>query len=153
MNLRHWSLAAAVVFLAGAFRLLAANPEDFSSGEVDGFWRELWKSGGSQIKEPKLEKLSEPQVVEHMAGNWTVLFGVTPDKLAISLGTNRMVTVSGHKDGAPWKKSGQWRVISDKLVLFLKEDDLPGFVFLTGRTTCIFDPWAKTMMSELKRQQ
>src|SRR6185503_15374327 len=51
---------------------------------------------------------------------------------------------------AAWKKSGEWRVISDKLVLFLKEDNLPSFIFMTGQHPYIFDPWAKTMMSELK---
>ena len=153
MNPRQLSFTAALVFLLGVFTLFGADTNDFKTGEVDGIWKELWKAGVPKTKEPKVQKLSERQVAERMVGNWTVMFGVIPDRLVISLATNRLVTVSGQKDGAAWKKTGQWRVISDKLVLFLKEEELPEFIFLTGRKPCIFDPWARTMMSELKREK
>ena len=136
-----------------AFTLLAAKPEDFSTLQVDSIWKGVWESDDPKIKEPKIEKLSESDVVQRMAGTWTVMFGVIPDKLMISLSTNRLVEVSGRKDGATWKKSGQWRVVSDKLVLFLKEDNLPNFIFVTEQRTYIFDPWAKTMRSELKQEK
>ena len=135
-----------------AFTVLAAKPDDFSAEQIDAIWTGVWKSGDPKIKEPKIEKLSEGDVVQRITGKWTVMFGVIPDKLMISLITTRLVEVSGRKDGAAWKKSGQWRVISDKLVLFLKEDNLPNFIFMTGQRPYIFDPWAKTMMSELKKQ-
>lgn len=142
-----------VVILAVALNLLAAKPADFSAEQIDAIWKELWKSADPKIREPKIEKLSEYDVVKRMSGRWTVMFGVIPDRLAISLSTNRLVEVSGKKDGAAWKKSGQWRVISDKLVLFLKEEDVPSFIFLTGQRFHIFDPWAKTMMSELREEK
>jgi len=88
-----------------------------------------------------------------MTGKWTVMFGVMPDKLTITVSTNRLVEVSGHKDGKDWKKSGEWRVDSDKLVLFLVEDNIPCFVFRTGKHDYIYDPWAKTTKSELRREK
>jgi hypothetical protein len=139
--------------LAVAFTLLAAKTEDFTKEQIGGIWEEVWKSSDPKIKEPKIEKLSERHVVERMVGAWEVMFGVIPDKLMISLSTNRLVEVSGQKDGAAWKKSGQWRVISDRLVLFLKEDAIPSFIFVVGQRFYIFDPWAKTMMSELRTEK
>ena len=136
---------------AVALILFAAKPEDFGTKDIEGIWKEGWKSDDPKIKEPKIEKLSEQRVIEHMTGKWAAKFGVGPEKLLISLSTNHLVEVSGQREGATWKRSGQWRVISDKLVLFLKEDDIPSFIFLTGRRTFIFDPWAGMMKSELKR--
>ena len=155
MKTTHFFFLNAVAFtFAVALTLFAAKPEDFDTKKLEDIWKELWKSGDPKIiKEPKLEKLSEQHVIEHMTGKWSVMFGVMPDKLVISLSTNRLVEVSGLKDGAAWKKSGQWRVVSDKLVLFLKEEDIPAFIFLTGQQASIFDPWARTMMSELRREK
>jgi len=92
-------------------------------------------------------------VIKRMTEKWTVMFGVMPDKLTITVSTNRLVEVSGHKDGKDWKKSGEWRVVSDKLVLFLVEDNIPCFVFRTGKHDYIYDPWAKTTKSELRREK
>ena len=139
--------------LFGSANLRAAKPADFSTTQIDGIWKELWKSGGPNIAEPKLEKLTEKLVIDRMTGQWTVMFGVTPDRLTISMSTNRLVEVSGQKDGKGWKKHGQWKVVSDKLILFLEEDGLPSFIFKTGQRDCIFDPWAKTMMAELKKEK
>ncbi len=139
--------------LFGSATLQAAKPADFTTAQIDGIWKELWKSAAPNNAEPKLEKLSEKLVVVRMTGKWTVMFGVMPDKLAISMSTNRLVEVAGQKDGKKWKKSGQWRVISDKLVLFLEEDDIPSFIFRTGQRDYIFDPWAKTLMSELNQEK
>ncbi len=146
-------LSGLTVMLALALTLLAAKPEDFTNEQIDGIWKEVWKSSDPKIKEPKIEKLSEGHVVERMVGTWAVMFGVIPDRLMISLSTNRLVEVTGQKDGAAWKKKGQWRVISDKLVLFLNEDAIPSFIFKSGRHDYVFDPWAKTMMSELNREK
>ena len=141
----------ATIFVS-AFTLLAAKPADFSTGQIDEIWKEVWKSGDAKIEAPKVEKLSQQQVIERMTGKWTVMFGVIPDKLTISLNTNRLVEVSGQKDGKAWKKNGEWRVIADKLVLFLEEDSIPSFIFRARQNAYIFDPWAKTMMSELRRE-
>src|ERR1035437_1774104 len=139
----------AVTFVA-AFQLLGTKSADFSTAQVDEIWKEVWKSADPKTEEPKIEKLSEKRVIERMAGQWTVMFGVIPDKLTVLLRTNRMVEVYGQKDGKAWKKSGEWRAMSNKLVLFLKEDDIPSFIFTTRQRDYMFDPWAKTMMSELK---
>ena len=133
--------------------LQAAKPADFTTAQIDGIWQEQWKSGGLSITEPKIEKLSEKLVIDRMTGKWTVMFGVTPDKLTISMSTNHLVEVSGQKDGKAWKKSGQWGVVSGKLVLFLEEDAIPSFIFRAGQSNYIFDPWAKTMMSGLNREE
>src|ERR1022692_3482443 len=53
--------------------------------------------------------------------------------MLISVETNRQFTVSGIKDGKAWEKEGQWKVISDKLVLFAKESEMPGFRFRINR--------------------
>ncbi len=137
--------------LVVVLNMLAAKPGDFNTGQIDEIWNELWKSGGTKNGAPKVEELSEQQVMKRIIGKWEVMFGVIPDKLTISLNTNRLVDVSGQKDGKAWKKSGQWRVVSNKLVLFLEQDTIPSFIFRTGGHDYIFDPWAKTMMSELKR--
>ena len=150
---RFFLLAVAAFVFAGALTLFAAKPTDFSNAQVDEIWTQLWKSGDSKIQEPKAGKLSEKIVIERMTGKWTVMFGVIPDRLTISLNTNRLVTVSGQKDGKDWKKTGEWRVVSDRLILFLEQENLPSFVFTLGHHDYIFDPWAKTMMSELKREK
>lgn len=133
--------------------LQAAKPTNFSAGQIGEIWTELWKSTDPNIRAPKIEMLSEQQVIERMTGKWTVMFGVIPDKLTIIISTNQLVEVSGQKDGKDWKKNGEWRVVSDKLVLFLEQDDIPSFVFKMGQHDYIFDPWAKTMKSELRREK
>ena len=131
----------------------AAKPAEFSAAQIGEIWTELWKSSDPKLLTPTIEKLSEQQATERMTGKWTVMFGVMPDKLTITIGTNRLVEVSGQKDGKDWKKNGEWRVISDKLVVFLEQDEIPSFIFRTGQHDYIFDPWAKTMMSELQREK
>ncbi len=139
--------------IIGLNNQIVAKPPDFTAAQVDGIWKQLWKTGDPNITEPKIEKLTEKQVVDGMVGKWTVMFGVTPDKLTILINTNQLVEVSGQKDGKVWKKSGQWKVVSGKLVLFLEKEDLPDFIFTLKKRNCIFDPWAKTMMSELNREK
>jgi hypothetical protein len=75
-----------------------------------------------------------------MKGKWVVMYGVIPDRVIITLNTNRLVELSGHKDQKDWKKIGEWRMVSDKLVLFLEQDDIPSFVFRKGRRYFIVDP-------------
>jgi hypothetical protein len=139
--------------LIAAIGVHAAKTADFSATEIGKIWTELWKSSDPNLQEPKIEKLSEQQTIERMVGKWTVMFGVLPDKLTITIATNRLVEVSGHKDGKDWKQNGEWRVVSDKLILFLEQDDIPSLIFRTSRYNFIFDPWAKTRMSELKREK
>lgn len=146
-------LSVVVAGLIAALIAHAAKPSDFSAAQIGEIWNELWKSGDPKLSMPKIEKLSEQQAIERLTGKWTVMFGVTPDKLTITIGTNRLVEVSGQKDGKDWKKNGAWRVISDKLVVFLEQDNMPSFIFRMGQQDYIFVPWAKTMMSELKREK
>jgi hypothetical protein len=120
---------------------------------INGIWTEIWKSSDPAIKEPKIDRLSEQDVLQRMTGRWVVDFGVIPDRLTLTLHTNRAVEVSGEKQGVAWRKTGEWRVVSNKLVLFLKEDSVPSFIFRTRQRDYIFDPWAETMMSELKREK
>ncbi len=144
--------ALAILFIA-VLKLYGAKPGDFSTAELAEIWTGYWKSDDPKIREPKVHSLSERDVLQRMAGKWTVMFGVIPDRLTISLSTNRAEEVSGRKDGRDWKKTGEWRVVSNKLVLFLQGDDMPSFIFRTGQHDYIFDPWAKTMMSELRREK
>jgi hypothetical protein len=146
-------LCLALVLSGGLFVstvIFAVEPEEFSADQIHEIWPELWKQGAREVKEPAVDPLSEQQVIKEMACEWTMMS--RSDKLLISVETNRQVAISGIKDGKAWEKSGQWKVISDKLVLFLKEDDLPGFVFRKEGKTYIFDPWADTMMSEITRE-
>jgi hypothetical protein len=154
MKINRLAVLSIVAFAAiGMFVLHAAKPGDFSATQIAEIWTEIWKSADATSRAPKIEKLSEQQVIERLTGKWTVMFGVIPDKLTITVRTNRLVEVSGHKDGKDWKKTGEWRVVADKLVLFLEQDDIPSFIFRIGQRDYIFDPWAKTMKSELKREK
>src|ERR1035441_2216686 len=126
-----FTVAVLAGVLCAALTAHAAQPADFSTAQLREIWKGCWESGDPKIQEPKLEKLSEREVIDHMTGKWTVMFGVIPDGITILLRTNRLVEVSGRKDGKDWNKTGEWRVTSDKLVLFLKQDDLPSFIFKT----------------------
>jgi|EBPBio282013_DNA_FD.fasta_scaffold10174_2 hypothetical protein len=139
--------------LFGASPLLAAKPDDFTTVQLDEIWKEIWKSAAPNNPEPKVEMLSEQLVMDRMTGKWTVLFGVMPDKLTLSISPNHLAEVVGQKDGKSWKKAGQWRVDSGKLVLFLETDRIPIFIFRAGPHDYILDPWAKSFMSELKREK
>ena len=150
---RHLFLTAVAAIFVGALALYAAKPADFSIKQIGEIWTELWKSNEPELREPKIESLSELEVLDHMTGKWTVTFGVIPDKVTINIRTNRTVELSGQKDGKDWRNDGEWRVVSNKLVLFLEKDDIPSFVFRKRQQNYIFDPWAKTLMSELKREQ
>jgi hypothetical protein len=150
---RHLWLGFVASAILAPFVVFAAKPSDFSTAQIGEIWTELWRSGGSDFRPPEVENLSEQEAIERLTGKWTVMFGVVPDKLTIALSTNRAAEVSGQKDGKGWKKAGEWRIVSGKVVLFLEQDDLPGFIFRTEQRNVIFDPWAKTMMSELKREQ
>ncbi len=139
-----------MLVLSGAtLASFAADPTNFSEEQVDAIWPELWESGSPDAKIPAVDSLSEAQVISEMTGNWSGWMG--PDKLLIFLGTNRQVSVSGIKDGKGWEKHGEWKVISNKLVLFLPEDEFPVFIFRTEGKTWIFNPSAKALMSQMQR--
>lgn len=142
-------LCLALVLSGATVTSFAADAKDFSKEQIDGIWPELWESDSVVVKAPAVDSLSEQQVIREMTGKWSVWFG--PDKLLISLETNRQVSVSGIKDGKAWEKHGEWKVISNKLVLFLPEDEIPLFIFHTKGKTCIFNPSAKALMSEMQR--
>lgn len=151
-NIRILIVSVLVTASVGTLVVGAAKPEDFNQAQVAEIWTELWKTTDANFRAPKIDTLSEREAIQRMAGRWTVMFGVIPDRLTISLGTNRVVEVSGRKGGKDWRKTGEWRVVSNKLVLFLEEEDIPSFIFRTRQHDYIFDPWAKTMMSELRRE-
>jgi hypothetical protein len=90
-----------------------------------------------------------------MAGKWFILSGsFRTDRILISVETNRQVTVSGTKDGIAWEANGQWQVISNKLVLFVKSgNNLPDFIFRIKGRPYMFDEWKETLMSEMKREK
>jgi hypothetical protein len=139
-------LCLALVLSGVIFKSIAADSKDFDSKQIDAIWPELWQPG----LPPKVESLSEPQVIPELIGQWDVdFFG--PDKTMISLKTNNQVSVGGIKDGKAWEKYGEWKVVSGKLILFLSGDSMPSFIFRKDGKIYIFDPWAKDMMAELQR--
>ncbi len=133
----------------------AVDPKEFTAAKIQEIWPELWKMGDQEMKAPTIDKLSEQQVIQEMAGKWGLMSGAFgTDKIFVSVETNRTVSVSGIKDGKDWKADGQWQVISNKLVLFVKSDnELPDFIFRIKGKPYMFDPWSKTLMSEMKREK
>ena len=107
----------------GTSVLHAAKPGDFSAAQIAEIWTEIWKTTGEKIRAPKIEKLSEQQVIKRMTGKWTVMFGVMPDKLTITVNTNRLVDVSGHKDGKDWKRAGSGESSRTSLFCFWTRKD------------------------------
>lgn len=151
MKAKGLILAGIAAAFLWAFTSLAASPSDLSAAQIDEIWKEVWKSDDS--KAPNVEKLSEEYVRQHMLGKWTAMFGVTPDKMTIALAADKSVELSGEKDGQAWKNRGQWRVVADKLVLFLEKDSLPGFIFRSRQKTYVFDPWAKKRMTLMNQEK
>lgn len=133
----------------------AVTPEEFSADKIQEIWPELWKMGAQEMKAPAIDPLSEQQVIKEMAGKWVMMSGsFGTDKILISVETNRQVTVSGIKDGKAWEVGGQWKVISNKLILFVKSgNELPDFIFRIKGKPYMFDPWSGTLMSELRREK
>jgi hypothetical protein len=139
-------LGLALVLSVVIVNSIAADSKDFGSKHIDAIWPELWQPGSP----PKIEPLSEQQVIAELIGQWNVDF-VGPDKTIISLKTNCQVSVGGNKDGKAWGKNGEWKVISGKIILFLPDDSMPSFIFRKDGKIYIFDPWAKNMMAEMQR--
>lgn len=153
MRSRYFLFLSAFVCLLGeALVLRAAKPAEFTATDIDAIWTELWKSD-LKVTESRIERISEGEVKERLTGKWTVLFGVGPDKTTITISGSHLVGVSGQKEGKDWRNDGEWRVISGKLVLFLERDSIPSFIFRVGERVYIFDPWAKSLRSELKREK
>jgi hypothetical protein len=139
-------LCLALVLSGVVFKSFAADAKDFDAKKIEAIWPELWQPASP----PKVEPLSEPRVIAELIGQWDVdFFG--PDKTVISLKSSHQVSVGGIKDGKAWEKHGEWKVMSGKLILFLPEDSMPSFIFRKDGIVYIFDPWAKTMMAELRR--
>jgi hypothetical protein len=158
MKLRNQLLTVAAAFLVSAAISVAQKIEDFKPGEIDAVWKVLWQqSSNPAVKMPAIEKLSEKDVLDHMLGKWTKVQDANdlPDHGQILLGDkHRVEYLCKDKNGKPKKNPGQWRVISDKLVLFMQESSgFPDFIFLIGKTAYMFDPWGKMMKSELRREK
>lgn len=135
--------------------IFAVTPEEFSADKIQEIWPELWKEGAQEMKAPAIDTLSEQQVVKEMSGKWFIMSGsIGTDKILISVETNRQATVSGIKDGIFWEADGQWQVVSNKLVLFVKSgNNLPDFIFRIKGKPYMFDEWKETLMSEMKREK
>jgi len=133
----------------------AVTPDEFSAEKIQGIWPELWKMGAGEMKAPAIDPLSEQQVITEMAGKWFITSGsFRTDKIFISVETNQQATVSGIKDGKVWEAGGQWQVISNKLVLFVKSgNNLPDFIFRIQGKPYMFDEWKETLMSEMQREK
>jgi len=149
VKLIRWVFGVILAVMLLSSMLFAVTPEGFGPAEIDVIWQELWKSGGQNGKAPPLDPLTEAEALKSITGRWVVEFGVMPDKINLSISTNHTVEVSGQKDGTAWKRSVPWKVMSDKLVFFLKEDSLPSFIFRSERHLYLFDPWSKTMKTEM----
>jgi hypothetical protein len=123
--------------------------------KIQEIWPELWKMGAQEMKAPAIDALSEQKVVKEMSGKWFIMSGAfRTDKILISVETNRQATVSGIKDGKAWEADGQWQVISNKLVLFVKSgNNLPDFIFRIKGKPYMFDEWKEALMSEMKREK
>jgi hypothetical protein len=151
-------LCLALVLSGGWFlstTTLAVDPKEFTPEVVEKIWPEIWKEGAHEMKVPVIDALSEQQAVKELSGKWFITSGAfRTDKILISITTNRQVTVSGIKDGKAWEADGQWQVISNKLILFVKSaNELPDFIFRIKNKPYMYDPWAETLMSEIKREE
>jgi|GEM_PF-2636019 hypothetical protein len=133
----------------------AVDPKEFTPDKIQEIWPELWKMGAQEMKAPAIDALSEQKVVKEMSGKWFIMSGAfRTDKILISVETNRQATVSGIKDGKAWEADGQWQVVSNKLVLFVKSaNELPDFIFRIKGKPYMFDEWSETLMSEMKREK
>jgi len=131
------------------------DPKEFTPDKIQEIWPELWKMGAQEMKAPAIDALSEQKVVKEMSGKWFIMSGAfRTDKILISVETNRQATVSGIKDGKAWEADGQWQVVSNKLVLFVKSaNELPDFIFRIKGKPYMFDEWSETLMSEMKREK
>jgi len=145
-------LALAVLTSTASF---AVTPEEFSADKIQEIWPELWKEAAHEMKAPAIDPLTEQQVVKEMAGKWVIMSGsFGTDKILISVETNRQVTVSGIKDGKAWEAGGQWQVVSNKLVLFVKSgNNLPDFIFRIKGRPYMLDELSGTLMTELRREK
>ena len=141
--------------LVSSMMTFAVDPKVFTPDKIQEIWPELWQEGAQDMKAPVIDALSEQEVIKEMSGQWFFLSGAfRTDKILITVGTNRQATVSGIRDGKAWEADGQWQVVSNKLVLFVKSaNELPDFIFRIKGKPYIYDPWVETMMSEMKREK
>jgi hypothetical protein len=152
-------LCLALVLSSGLFifttTFAVETPKEFTPELIEKIWPEIWKEGAHEIKVPAIDLLSEQQVIQKMSGQWFILSGVfKTDKILISVETNRQASISGIKDGKAWRTDGQWQVVSNKLIILVKSDNpLPDFIFRIKGKTYMYDPWAETLMSEMKREE
>ncbi|MBA4148148.1 MAG: hypothetical protein H0X66_08530 [Verrucomicrobia bacterium] len=129
---------------------------------------ELWKALWNAAPEPAIDLLSDADA-QTVTGAWTCTYGSSSEEVLVTFAEDGRVTISGkmdeqswvsllqnsnakisgQSDKKQWQKDGTWKVISSKLVLYLDGDLAPNFAFRREGTFYLFDPLAKTMMSEL----
>ena len=137
----------AILSVLGPTRLSAVTAKDITEEEINGIWKDMW---GAVM--PKVDPMTEAEVRRKMTGKWVCRYGVGPQRLNIVLSKGHMVETSGETESKPWKKTGEWKVIAGKIILFIKEEQLPGYLFRLNEKLFIRDPWSKIGMSEVKRR-
>jgi hypothetical protein len=117
----------------------------FDVSEIEAFWNGLW----NVAPKPDPDRLAAKEV-ERLEGMWKCRFGVTPDLIRLSILPNHKVEITGEKDGQPWTKAGEWKIVNDKCVILWKGEP-PSFIIRIKDGFFMFDPWATTMLSPLTR--
>jgi hypothetical protein len=138
-------LLAASTLLLGSTGM-AVEPKDFSNKDIQEMWTELWGKTGL-----KIDPITQDDALKKYSGHWVCMFGVGPQKLNITLTKDHKVETSGKTEDKPWKRTGDWKVVSNKIVLFMPEDPIPSLIFSIKGKLFIYDPWSKTAMSQLER--
>jgi len=160
MNSRHATLAIVVVMFLLVSPLFAQKIEKFNTQVVDelwtGLWQGMWKETDPTVKEPKIDPLTDKDVLESICGKWTapgfMQSDGTTNTVTYLFRTDHTVVLSAIDEGKAWKNPGQWRVFSNKLLLFLKDNSgLPSFIFRSDGKHYIWDPTSKGLKLELKR--
>ncbi len=115
--------------------------------QTDAIWKGLWNAAS----EPAIESMTDKEASKYLVGQWTCTFGPTADELVLTISADYRAALAGVKEARPWQKTGEWKVSSGKLVIFLPNETIPSFIFRLKDDFYLFDPWAKTMMTPLNR--
>ncbi|MGV3772198.1 MAG: hypothetical protein ACO1QB_04795 [Verrucomicrobiales bacterium] len=113
--------------------------------QVEPIWNELWNTK----QKPDIDPLTAEEV-KSLEGAWKCRLGVAQDLIHLSILPNHEIEITGEKEGQPWSKRGEWRIVKDKCVILLKEMP-PNFIIQVKNDFFMFDPWAATMLSPLAR--
>ena len=113
--------------------------------QVESIWNALWNAAPKPVPDPLAAK-----EIKRLEGTWNCRFGVTPDLIRLSILPNHKIEITGEKDGQPWTKTGEWKIVNDKCVI-LFEGKPPNFIIRVKDDFFLFDPWATNMLSKLLR--